>query len=270
MSCGTCQLPLWVFFFPGFPGLLVPSWFPWLLCCVAPNPRIPEIWIREHMPATACVSLRVFLLFEFISWLDVLHTVLNSGLVRSLPKVQTSSVQQILFSRGHDPYTHACKARPPLTDVGLLGVSLSLSLNAPDIFGWPGRWGPQGPTRTGGGGLARVPNLRVCKHPLNRRVWHTQEEKDELTSCRGTVQSGVAIPPVSREGGKTGLPARVSGRHVVQGCQSSPVLECAQVTGKAGENGQNSGEMGCSSPWTRPSAPGCGDTRPWRAPARSE
>ena len=36
--------------------------------------------------------------------------------------------------------------------------------------------------------------------------------------------------------------------------------KCAQVTGKAGENGQNSGEMGGSSPWTRPSAPECGDT----------
>ena len=32
------------------------------------------------------------------------------------------------------------------------------------------------------------------------------------------------------------------------------------MTGKAGENGQYSGEMGGSSPWTRPSAPGCGDT----------
>ena len=31
-------------------------------------------------------------------------------------------------------------------------------------------------------------------------------------------------------------------------------------TGKAGENGQNSGEVGGSSAWTRPSAPGCGDT----------
>ena len=35
---------------------------------------------------------------------------------------------------------------------------------------------------------------------------------------------------------------------------------CARVTGKAGENGQYSGEMGGSSPWTRPSFPGCGDT----------
>ena len=29
---------------------------------------------------------------------------------------------------------------------------------------WPGRWGPQGRPITGGAGLARVPNLRVCKH----------------------------------------------------------------------------------------------------------
>ena len=31
-------------------------------------------------------------------------------------------------------------------------------------------------------------------------------------------------------------------------------------SGKAGENGQNSGAMGGSSPWTGPSAPDCGDT----------
>ena len=47
-------------------------------------------------------------------------------------------------------------------------------------------------------------------------------------------------------------------------CPSQPCVGgskgCARVTGKAGENGQNSGEMGCGSPCTRPSAPGCGDT----------
>ena len=46
---------------------------------------------------------------------------------------------------------------------------------------------------------------------------------------------------------------------------SVAVRGCARVTGKAGENGQNSGEMGGSSPWTRPSAPECGDTL--KAPA---
>ena len=50
----------------------------------------------------------------------------------------------------------------------------------------PGGWGPQGRRPTGGGGLARVPNLRVCKHLYASR-WHTQGEMDELTSCRGTV-----------------------------------------------------------------------------------
>ena len=49
--------------------------------------------------------------------------------------------------------------------------------------------------------------------------------KDELTSCRGTVQSAWQKPPVRRKGGRAGLPARVSGRHVVRGRQSSPTLE---------------------------------------------
>ena len=34
---------------------------------------------------------------------------------------------------------------------------------------WPGGWGPQGMSITGGGGLARVPKLRVREH-LPRRV----------------------------------------------------------------------------------------------------
>ena len=55
--------------------------------------------------------------------------------------------------------------------------------------------------------------------------WHTQEGKDELTSCRGTVESAWQKPPVRRKGGRAGLPARVSGRHVVRGRQSSPTLE---------------------------------------------
>ena len=72
----------------------------------------------------------------------------------------------------------------------------------------------------------------------------------------------MAIPPVSREGGRTGLPQK--GKWSPRGMgnrQSSPTLEVRLgVTGKAGENGQNSGEVGGSSAWTRASAPGCGDT----------
>ena len=53
--------------------------------------------------------------------------------------------------------------------------------------------------------------------------WHTQGEKGELTSCRGTVQSAWQRPPVSRTRGKARLPARVSGDHVVRGRRSSPI-----------------------------------------------
>ena len=76
---------------------------------------------------------------------------------------------------------------------------------------------------------------RWCPHVSNRRRqtregpelvcvcantlcpgWHMQVEKGELTSCRGTVQSAWQKPPVRRKGGRTGSPARVSGRHVVR------------------------------------------------------
>ena len=50
---------------------------------------------------------------------------------------------------------------------------------------WPRGWGHQGMGSTGGGGPARVPNLRVCKH--FGPEWHTQGRKGEVTSCRGTV-----------------------------------------------------------------------------------
>ena len=55
-----------------------------------------------------------------------------------------------------------------------------------------------------------------------RKGW---QEKDEVSSCRGTVLSAWKKPSVRRKGGRAGLPARVSGRHVVRGRQSSPTLE---------------------------------------------
>ena len=53
---------------------------------------------------------------------------------------------------------------------------------------------------------------------------------------------------------KSKWPPRGTGMTVLTYPGSAP-----RTTGKAGENSQQSGEMGCSSPWTRPSAPGCGD-----------
>ena len=66
--------------------------------------------------------------------------------------------------------------------------SLPVAGEAMNDFWWPGGklHIPQGRPETGGGGLARVPNLRVCEHPY-RSGWHTQGGKEELTSCRGTV-----------------------------------------------------------------------------------
>ena len=106
---------------------------------------------------------------------------------------------------------------------------------------WPGGWGPQGRSPTGGGGLARVPSLRVCKHPTPTG-WHTQGGKDELTSCRGTVQS--AWQKTSSEtqrrkslaARKRKWPPRGTGTTVLTYPGSAP-----RGTGKAGENGQNSG-----------------------------
>ena len=69
----------------------------------------------------------------------------------------------------------------------------------------------------------------------------------------------------SRAARKDKWPPRGTGTTVLTcPCPSQPYFGGskgrARVTGKAGENGQNSGEVGGSSAWTRPSAPGCVDT----------
>ena len=63
---------------------------------------------------------------------------------------------------------------------------LLLSAKRPGpLGGWPEGRGPQGMSATGGGGPARVPNLRAPPGG----AWRTQGGKGELTSCRGTIQS---------------------------------------------------------------------------------
>ena len=92
----------------------------------------------------------------------------------------------------------------------------------------PGRWGPQGIPLTGGGGLARVPNLRVREHPLTSGVAHEGEEW-RMNVLPWYRPVGLATPPVSRKGGRTGKPARVSGRHVVRGTDRRHLSwKCAQ------------------------------------------
>ena len=59
---------------------------------------------------------------------DVLHTVKNSVQVQTLPTAQATPALTDSFSRGYDPHTHACKAKP-LTIVGWTSLSVSLSLS---------------------------------------------------------------------------------------------------------------------------------------------
>ena len=48
----------------------------------------------------------------------------------------------------------------------------------------------------------------ACVQTPKRRWWHMQGRKDELTSCRGTVQSAWQKPPVRCKGGRAGLPKK--------------------------------------------------------------
>ena len=78
-------------------------------------------------------------------------------------------------------------------------------------------------------------------------------------TCR--EEGRINVLPVRRKEEDPGCPSRVSVRHAARGTDRHHFSwKCAQVKSKAGENGQHSGEMGGSSPWTRPSAPACGDT----------
>ena len=73
-------------------------------------------------------------------------------------------------------------------------------------------------------------------------------------------------PPVRRKGGRTWLPARVSGRHVVRGTdRPTPILEVRPGDRQGWWNRSKFRWDGRRSPWARPSALGCGDTL--KAPA---
>ena len=115
MTDGLRYLPilLRVFVFSCFPWPVCPlPGFPGCFNGVAPNPRILRLEFMNSVQQQLVCYLVFFLYSEFISGLDALHTVPNSGFVHTLPIEQASTAQQILFSWGHDPCTLACKARP--------------------------------------------------------------------------------------------------------------------------------------------------------------
>ena len=104
-----------------------------------------------------------------------------------------------------------------------------LEEKAPDGYMWSGeRWPGDAVPKAGlqqAAADSQGSRTCVCANTQPGRGGTRRGGKDELTSCRGTVQSSWQKPPVRRKGGRAGLPARVSGRHVVRGRQSSPTLE---------------------------------------------
>ena len=65
--------------------------------------------------------------------------------------------------------------------------------------------------------------------------WNHRTSTPYRSETNGIAERAEGSTSSQTHGGKTGLPARVSGCHVVRGRQSSPIPECAQVTSKACE-----------------------------------
>ena len=82
---------------------------------------------------------------------------------------------------------------------------------------WPGRWEFPRQVKNRRRRTREGPEPACVQTPFHSGMWHMQGEKVELTSCRGTAQSAWQKPPERRKGGRAGLPARESGRHVVRG-----------------------------------------------------
>ena len=94
---------------------------------------------------------------------------------------QRLQISDLHFDKFPTPATFACWKIRFKTEV------CTCSQFPTEAMQWMARgMGSQGRSITGGGGLARVPNLRVCKF-LCIAGGTRKREKGELTSCRGTV-----------------------------------------------------------------------------------
>ena len=116
MSYGTCHtLP---------PAVPLSSWIPLAPFVALHRIRgFQRLEFREFVPAPACVYfLRVSLVIRCTA-----HCHLQCVSANLANRASHTSFNR-LFSRGHDPFAHACKARP-LTIVGWTSLSVSLSLS---------------------------------------------------------------------------------------------------------------------------------------------
>ena len=68
---------------------------------------------------------------------------------------------------------------------------------------WPGGWGPQGMSITGGGGLAKVPNLRVCEHPFTSWSGTRRGGLEKLAWNLTKVRSKSEVIDEARKAGAT-------------------------------------------------------------------
>ena len=101
----------------------------------------------------------------------------------------------------------------------------------------------------------------VCANTFYLWVWHTQGREGWINILPWYRLVGVAIPPVRRKGGRARLPKK--GKWPPRGTGTTVLTyprSALRYQARLVKNGQNSGEMDGSSPWTRPSAPECGDT----------
>ena len=111
-------------------GACLLSWLPWParpllvsltspLCC-SESEDSSDLNSRIYSSNSLC-----FLTCSFMSLSCPLYCTLSLTVCKCTPCQQCKPPQcnrcnRFFFSRGHDPYTHACKARPSSTDVGLL------------------------------------------------------------------------------------------------------------------------------------------------------
>ena len=85
---------------------------------------------------------------------------------------QRLQISDLHFDKFPTPATFACWKIRFKTEV----CTCSQFPYGSDAMDGQGGWGPQGRRETGGGGLARVPNLRVCKHLFTAGVAHAGGE----------------------------------------------------------------------------------------------